>query len=71
MRQREAAIGHFRHVFINNAQQVNAVALFAAAAQDLHAQAYAQHRLGTGFDQVDQLAFANLIHRRLRGAHAR
>lgn len=70
VRQRQTVVGHLRHLFFDNAQQIDAVVLLAALAEQLHAQANPQHRLGTGFDQVDQLAVAQLIHRRLGGADA-
>ena len=71
MRQRQAVVGHFRHVLVDNAQQVNAVILLAAFSQQLHTEANAQHRLGTGFNQFDQIALAQLVHRRLSRAHSR
>lgn len=44
--------------------------LFAAAAEQLHSEANAQHRLSTGFNQLNQLTFAQLIHGGLCGPHA-
>jgi hypothetical protein len=47
------------------------VVLFAKAAQQLHPEANPQHRLSTGLNQFDKIAFAQLIHRRLSGTDAR
>lgn len=63
VRQWQTVVGHLRHLFFDNAQQIDAVVLLAALAEQLHVSK-SQHRLGTGFDQVDQLPVAKLIHRR-------